>query len=189
MLLKNILQQEYLNTLILFTYKMSILTKNELKKAIKEKKIKITLINEEAIGPASIDLTLDNQFRYFKEEVAQINVTDEVNFEDYTKMIETDQYLLHPNEFVLAITKEKITLPENMCGWLQGRSRFARLGLSVHITASFLQPGIDNKQVLEIFNASNKPLLLKAGTKICQLIIQECKGEAKYDGRFKKQSL
>ncbi|MBU0471683.1 MAG: dCTP deaminase [Nanoarchaeota archaeon] len=168
---------------------MAILTKKEIEKAIKEKKVRIEPYNKENIGSASIDLTLDRKFRYFKQEVNEIEITEEVNFEDYTEFIETEQYLLYPKEFVLGITKEKITLSKNLCGWLQGRSRFARLGFSIHITASFLQPGISNKQVLEIFNASNKPLMLKAGTKVCQLIIQECKGEAKYNGIFKQQEL
>ncbi len=124
---------------------MAILTEKELKKAINKHTIKITPYTEENIGPASIDLTLDNKFTYFKKEIEQIEVTDDIDFKDYTTLVKTEEYLLHPRAFILAITKEKITLPKNMCGWLQGRSRFARLGLSVHITASFLQPGIKNK--------------------------------------------
>lgn len=69
----------------------------------------------------------------------------------------------------------------------EGRSRFARLGLFVHITAGFMNPGIDNRQVLEIYNASNHPLELVPGTKICQFIFLRMHGEASYEGKFQSQ--
>lgn len=87
----------------------------------------------------------------------------------------------------MGITKERIKLGENICGWLEGRSRFARLGLLVHISAGFMQPGINNQQVLEIVNLGHRPLRLHAGTKICQFIFQTTKGKAKYEGKFKGQ--
>ena len=98
-------------------------------------------------------------------------------------------YSLSPGELILGITKEKVTLPENICGWLQSRSRFARIGLMSHVTAPFICPGISNRQVLEIYNAGRQHILLKPGVKICQLILQECKGKAKYRGKFKEQKL
>ena len=99
------------------------------------------------------------------------------------------ELVLKPGDFALGITKETIKLPDNMCGWLGGRSRFARLGLIVHITASFVQPGINNKQVLEIKNVSNNILVLKPGERLCQLIIERTEGRAHYKGKFKKQEL
>ena len=93
-----------------------------------------------------------------------------------------------PGETILGITKEKITLPQNMCGWLEGRSRYARLGLMVHISASFMQPGLSNRQVLEMTNMSSVALRLHAGTKICQFIFQETIGMAEYKGRFSEQT-
>lgn len=70
----------------------------------------------------------------------------------------------------------------------EGRSRFARLGLLVHITAGFMNPGINNRQVLEIFNASNQPLELIPGTKMCQFIFLKMAGEASYEGHFQTQN-
>lgn len=64
-------------------------------------------------------------------------------------------FTLNPGQCALAITHERVRLAPTLCGLLEGRSRFARLGIFVHITASFMQPGINNQQVLEIFNASN----------------------------------
>jgi dCTP deaminase len=164
-----------------------ILTRNEILKQIKAGRIKIEPFNEKNIGPASIDLTLDSQFRVFKKGHMQFEVTDKADFEKITTVIKSKSYRLKPGELIHGITVEKITLPENICGWIQGRSRFARLGLMVHITAAFAQPGISNKQVLELFNAGNKDLIIKPGTKVCQFIFEECKGKGKYKGRFRTQ--
>ena len=87
----------------------------------------------------------------------------------------------------MGMTLEKITLPDNICGRLEGRSRFARLGLLVHITASFMQPGISNHQVLEMYNASPFPLAIHPGTKICQFVFEYTVGEGHYRGRFARQ--
>jgi len=93
-----------------------------------------------------------------------------------------------PGETVNAITVEKITLPDDICGWLEGRSSFARLGLMVHITASFMQPGISNRQVLEISNVAPIPLAIYPGVKICQFVFQKMIGKAVYKGKFAAQN-
>ena len=98
-------------------------------------------------------------------------------------------YILKPGALVLGITKETVTLPGNVCGWINSRSRFARIGLMSHIAAPFISPGVSNKQVLEIFNAGNHPINLVPGVKICHLVLQECKGSAMYKGKFRKQTL
>ncbi|MGM0440841.1 MAG: dCTP deaminase [Elusimicrobiota bacterium] len=167
---------------------MSILTKNQILKEIQEGNIKINPFNKERIGPASIDLSLDNKFRVFKKIHGTFAVKEEANHEDVTEYIEVEDYfLLMPGESVLGITKEKICLPQDICGWLEGRSTFARLGLTVHVTASFMHPGIKSKQVLEINNVSSIPLELYPGTYICQFIFQRCEGKAKYTGKYRKQ--
>ena len=94
---------------------------------------------------------------------------------------------LLPGEFVLARTKERIKLPEDLSGFLSGRSRFARLGLGVHVTAFFINPGVNNRQVFEIKNNSNNPLVISPGLKIGQMIFVRNEGRAKYKGRYKKQ--
>ena len=90
---------------------------------------------------------------------------------------------------VLGITKETISLAPHLCGRLDGRSRFARLGLTAHITAGFMQPGIKNRQVLEIFNASPIPMKIQVGTPICHFIFETCEGNAVFEGRFRDQNL
>jgi dCTP deaminase len=98
-----------------------------------------------------------------------------------------DSFILMPGETVLGITLERVRLPGSICGWLEGRSRFARMGLVIHMTASFVQPGVNNRQVLEIGNLAPFPLVLKPGVRICQLILEHMEGEASYAGRFKDQ--
>ncbi len=169
---------------------MSILTHDEIIKEVKAGNIGIDPFEIEAVGPASIDLRLDNKFRIFKKIQGVFDVREDANYEQVTEYLEIgpdEPYLLLPGESVLGITVEKITLPPYICGWLEGRSRFARVGLTVHVTASFMQPGISNKQVLEINNVSPIPLNLYPGTYICQFIFQRCVGEACYSGRFVDQ--
>jgi dCTP deaminase len=97
-------------------------------------------------------------------------------------------YLLKPGELVLGMTVEKLTLSPNIAGSLEGRSRFARMGLMVHVTASFLQPGLRNvRQVFEIFNASRNAIKLRSGVRIAQVIFEQCKGMATYSGVFANQ--
>lgn len=167
---------------------MSILTRDEILKEIKAGNIVIDPFDEKMIGPGSVDLHLGDKFRIFKKvhEIIEVN-----NNSDYSKMTELrhapEGIVLMPGETILGITRERIQLASNICGWLEGRSRFARLGLLVHISASFMQPGINNQQVLEMTNFSPMPLRIHPGTAICQFIFQRTIGEAKYEGRFRNQ--
>ena len=163
-----------------------ILTKDIILSEIKKGRIKIVPFNQKNIGPASIDLTLDNKFRIFKER-RKITLSEKTDCKAFSKKVVSKELVLHPGDFALGITKEKISLPENICGFLTGRSRFARLGLVVHSTASFVHPGINNKQVLEMHNLGKHTLKIPAGTKICQLILLRAEGKAKYEGIFKNQ--
>lgn len=167
---------------------MSILTRDEILKEIRAGRIKIDPFDESHLGPASYDLKLDNKFRTFKKIHDLFEVTEDANYESITEYVEVkDHFLLMPGEAVLGITIEKITLPPDICGWLEGRSRFARVGLTVHITAGFMQPGIANRQVLELNNMGSAPLALKPGTRLAQFIFQRAIGQATYKGRFVAQ--
>ncbi len=170
---------------------MSILTHNEILKQIRSGRIRIDPFSEMQVGPASIDLHLGNHFRVFKHVRRPLDVTEEGDVNGITEELyipDDDSLMLMPGRSCLGITVEQIALPTNICGWLQGRSRFARLGLVIHATASFIQPGVDNKQVLEITNTGPIPLNIIPKVALCQLIFQKCIGEAKYSGRFFNQS-
>jgi len=169
---------------------MSVLVGKELKKAIQKGLIKIEPFDKSSVGPGSIDLTLGNDFRIFKKRSKIFHVKSGSNFEELTRLIAVKNgkfIIVRPGEMILGITKEKITLAQNIAGLLEGRSRFARLGLAVHVTASFMQPGIANHQVLEIVNLGHAPLAILPGIKICQMIFLKCAGRAKYEGKFTKQ--
>ena len=169
---------------------MSVLIGKEIEKALKNKLITIEPLDKSQIGPGSIDLTLGNDFRIFKRQSKICHVKNDSSFQSMTRNIHVKDggyIIIKPGEMILGMTKEKITLADNISGRLEGRSRFARFGLAVHVTAGFMHPGISNHQVLEIVNLGHGPLALYPGTKICQFIFEKCRGHAKYQGRFSKQ--
>lgn len=161
-----------------------ILTCDEIFKEIKKGNIEIKPFNKENIGPASVDLTLGNEFRIFKKTKVDLK---EVDYKKITKLIKKDKIIIKPGQLILGITKENIRLADNLAGNLEGRSRYARIGLLVHISSNFVHPGVNNRQILEIRNDSNNDLVLHSGLKICQLIIHETRGKAMYKGKFKYQ--
>src|SRR5687767_5493908 len=118
---------------------MPVLTKSVIAQEIKDGNIKIEpTLDPEQIREASIDLRLGNTFRIYKKTNQTVDLLEATDYKDLTEEIVTDQLLLCPQETVLGVTLEKITLPDNLCGWLEGRSRFARLGLLIHISAGLI---------------------------------------------------
>lgn len=164
---------------------MMILGKREILERIRRKEIVITPFKRKNLQAASLDLVLGNEFRIFKP-FEKVPVSESFDLKKITEL-KKGSVVLGPFDFVLGITKEKIKLPGNVAGFLSTRSRFARLGLSVNLNSPVVQPGVDNKQVLEIFNASRNTLILKHGEKICQLFFMDVKGNGKYNGRFRNQ--
>lgn len=168
---------------------MGVLTREEILREIRQRTIEIEPFAEDQVGPGSIDLHLGREFRVFKKLRNACVVEDSISVETLTERLEAEEsFTLMPGETVLGITHERIKLPGNICGWLEGRSRFARMGLVIHMTASFVQPGIDNRQVLEIGNLAPFPLVLKPGVRICQIILERTEGKASYQGRFRSQN-
>jgi dCTP deaminase len=169
---------------------MGVLTKEAILKLIKEGKLKIEPLDEDQIGVASIDLTLSNAFRIFYKRTGILDSSKNDAYKSITKVIKVKDYLvLSPGELVEGITKETITLPTNLAGRIEGRSRFARAGIVVHLTSAFVHPGMHGKIVLEIVNLAPVPVILRPGLRICQLILETTEGEAKYRGKFYNQKL
>ncbi len=123
------------------------------------------------ISGVSVDLTLGNSFRVFNDHAAPyvdlsgsretINtVLDSVMSKEII-LDKGDAFFLHPGELALAVTREVITLPDDLVGWLDGRSSLARLGLMVHVTAHRIDPGWSGQIVLEFFNGGKLPVALR----------------------------
>ena len=170
---------------------MSVLGREAILRAIDQGLITITPFCRERVGPASVDLTLARTFRVFRKVHQVIDVREDTDYRELTDKIEPpagQHILIMPGETVLGITHERLRLGPGLCGWLEGRSRFARLGLMVHISAPFMGPGIDSQQVLEMSNFGPAPLAVHPGIAICQFVFQKLEGSEHYAGRYAGQS-
>ena len=167
---------------------MSVLTREVILREIDEGRIRIDPFERSQVGVASIDLTLGREMRAIENAQVPIRVEDDIDYRDHTRVLALDKpFRLDPGVTIHGITAEHITLPDDLCGFLEGRSRFARLGLMIHVTSAFVQPGVSNRQVLEMSNVADRPLRIYAGVRLCQLVLMRTEGEARYEGRFADQ--
>jgi dCTP deaminase len=167
---------------------MSVLTRDVILNEIAVGRLTITPLEENQVGVASIDLTLGDEIRQINPAPGAIDIAEDTDYRDHTTVISlATPYVLHPGETIHGITRELVELPSNICGFLEGRSRYARLGLMIHVTSAFVQPGVENRQVLELSNVSAQPLRIHAGVRICQLVLMRTEGNAVYSGRFQAQ--
>ena len=165
-----------------------ILTRDAIRREIDAGRVVIEPFALDQIGPASIDLHLGDEIRVMAGGPEQIEVTEASDYRAVTRLERLDDpYVLRPGETIHAITRERIRLPPDVAGWLEGRSRYARLGLMIHVTSGFVAPGVDSRQVLEMSNVAGRPLVIHAGVPVCQIVLQRCEGEAVYAGRFRDQ--
>ena len=134
-------------------------------------RLRIEPLKDDALQPSSVDLRLDRLFRVFKKtERPYIDVREPCD--DCTELITVEgdkPFVVRPGEFVLANTLETITLPNDLVARLDGRSSLGRLGLLVHATAGYVDPGWTGKLTLELSNVSPMPIAVYCGMKICQI--------------------
>ena len=167
---------------------MPVLTRDAILAELDAGRLVVAPFDPAQLGSASIDLTLGDEIRVFDQGKGPIDLVDDTDYRRFTRLQRLDEpYVLPPGSTIHGITKEKITLPRNLCGFLEGRSRFARLGLMIHVTSAFVQPGVSNRQVLEMSNVSSHPLRVHAGVRLCQLVLLRTEGESAYSGRFAQQ--
>ena len=165
------------------------LGKEEILRLVREGIIEIDPFDEGAVGPASVDLTLGNTFRVFSPDEVEV-YSDSIDASKLGELITLEdwEYIeLKPGDFVLGITRERIRLPSNIMGILSGRSRFARLGLMVHVSSNLVHPGSNNRQVLEIVNMGPHLIRLHPGVRICQIAFTEVRGGDLLTGRYANQ--
>ena len=122
------------------------------------------------LQPSSVDVRVDRYFRVFRNNLYPfIDVKTEQ--EDLTELVEIgdEPFILHPGEFVLGSTLERVALPTDLVARLEGKSSLGRLGLLIHSTAGFVDAGWDGQLTLELSNVANLPITLYPGMKIGQI--------------------
>ncbi|MEM5832104.1 MAG: dCTP deaminase [Candidatus Aenigmatarchaeota archaeon] len=165
-----------------------LLSDKKIKEYVKEGKIMITPFEESQLGPSSYDLRLGFKFRVFRnigdayidpksfndELISKEESEDSIIYHyKYTDLFqlksENSVFVIHPYEFVLASIYEYIKLSDNIAAQIQGRSSFARLGLIIHTSAGWIDPGYSGYLTLEMFNVNKKPIVLRPLMKISQI--------------------
>ncbi|MCB0858999.1 MAG: dCTP deaminase, partial [Solirubrobacterales bacterium] len=142
-----------------------------LREEIDAGRIVIDPFEERLIQPSSIDLRVDHSYRVFNNSrYPYIDVKDPM--EDLTELVkpsEEEPFILHPGEFVLGQTLERVTVPDDMVARLEGKSSLGRLGLLIHSTAGFVDAGFSGNLTLELSNVANLPITIYKGMPIGQL--------------------
>ncbi|MGE3619748.1 MAG: dCTP deaminase [Acidimicrobiia bacterium] len=134
-------------------------------------RIVIDPLDEAAVQPSSVDLRLDRFFRVFLNHTMPV-IDVKQNLEELTRLVEIDEggaFILHPGEFVLGSTFERLALPDDLVARIEGKSSLGRLGLLIHSTAGFIDAGFDGHITLELSNVANLPITLYPGMKIGQV--------------------
>jgi dCTP deaminase len=148
-----------------------ILSDRSIKEELAAGRIVIEPLDESYIQPSSVDLTIDRYFRVFRNHTLG-NIDVKEDMENLTELVEIgadDVFILHPGEFVLGSTAERVALPDDLVARLEGKSSLGRLGLLIHSTAGFVDAGWDGHLTLELSNVANLPITLYPGMKIGQI--------------------
>ncbi|MFQ3194922.1 MAG: dCTP deaminase [Colwellia sp.] len=156
------------------------------------------------ISGVSVDIRLGNEFRVFQDHTApyidlsgpkaEMQKAMDSVMSDEIVIADGEAFFLHPGELALAVTYESVTLPDNIVGWLDGRSSLARLGLMVHVTAHRIDPGWSGQIVLEFYNSGKLPLALRPKMKIAALNFETMSSSAlrpynkREDAKYKNQT-
>ena len=150
---------------------MSVLSDRDIRRVLESGRVVIRPYSPADLQPSSVDLHLDHSFRVFRNNrypfidvrAPQPDLTELIRIEG------DEAFILHPGEFVLGSTLERVTLPDDLVARLEGKSSLGRLGLLIHSTAGFIDPGWDGHVTLELSNVANLPITIYAGMKIGQL--------------------
>ena len=148
-----------------------VLSDRTIARLLAEGRIEIDPYDDELLQPSSVDVRVDRYFRVFhNNRYPFIDVREEQ--EDLTELVEITEdraFILHPGEFVLGSTLERIRLPDDLVARLDGKSSLGRLGLLIHSTAGFVDPGWNGHVTLELSNVANLPVTIYPGMKIGQI--------------------
>ena len=148
-----------------------VLSDRSIREALGEGRIVIDPVDPEDIQPASVDLHLDRQILVFSNH-QQPYIDVKKSLESLSELVEIEKdkpFILHPGDFVLGSTVEHIELPDNLVARLEGKSSLGRIGLVIHSTAGFVDPGWKGNLTLELSNLARLPITLYYGMKIGQI--------------------
>ena len=148
-----------------------ILSDRSLREALNAGRIIIDPLDEALIQPSSIDVRLHHLFRVFRNHTAGI-IDVKKDMTSLTELVEIPEdgvFMLHPGEFVLGSTLERIAVPNDLVARIEGKSSLGRLGLLIHSTAGFIDAGFDGHVTLELANVASLPITLYPGMKIGQV--------------------
>jgi dCTP deaminase len=142
--------------------------------------IVIDPLGDGALQPSSVDLRVDRYFRVFRNDTTPY-IDPKQPQEDLTELVEVadgDAFILHPGEFVLGSTLERVALDSAIVARLEGKSSLGRLGLLIHSTAGFVDAGWDGHLTLELSNVANLPIAIYPGMKVGQISFLRMTSEA-----------
>src|SRR5438034_3484402 len=148
-----------------------ILSDRTIREELAAGRIVIDPVDDGDIQPSSVDLHLDRYFRVFRNHTMRVIDVKE-DQEDLTELVEIkpdEGFILHPGEFVLGSTEERVRLPDNLVARLEGKSSLGRLGLLIHSTAGFVDAGFEGNLTLELSNVANLPITIYHGMPIGQI--------------------
>jgi dCTP deaminase len=152
-----------------------VLSDKSIKEALDSGRIVIDPLGDQCIQPSSVDLHVDQLFRVFRNHTRRVIDVRE-NLEDLTELVDVGPdgpLILHPGEFLLGSTVERVALANDIVARLEGKSSLGRLGLLIHSTAGFVDAGWDGHLTLELSNVANLPITLYPGMKIGQISFLE----------------
>jgi dCTP deaminase len=147
-----------------------VLSDATIARLLAEGRMEIDPYDDALLQPSSVDVRVDRLFRVFHNNRYPF-IDVKVEQAELTELVEVDDraFILHPGEFVLGSTLERIRLPEDVVARLDGKSSLGRLGLLIHSTAGFIDPGWDGHVTLELSNVANLPITIYPGMKIGQI--------------------
>ncbi|MBI4175612.1 MAG: dCTP deaminase [Candidatus Aenigmarchaeota archaeon] len=166
-----------------------ILPDHEIRKLLGEGKIRIEPLElDKQLQPAWVDLRLGSEFSRFK--YTEEPFIDSRQPKEHTKTYDTrgKRFVLHPREFVLGITMERVTLPGDIAAYIDGRSSLGRLGITAHITSGWVDPGFSGRLVLEISNMGKMPVIVYPGMRMCKILFFNLNSPAEVPYNRKKDA-
>src|ERR671921_1932959 len=149
----------------------SVLSDGTIRRLVDEGRVVIDPWDPALVQPASVDLRLGDSFRVFhNHRAAAIDLRDPpTNLTEEVVIAGEDPFVIHPGEFALGRTQEYVEIPDDLVSRIEGKSSLGRLGLIVHATAGFVDPGFKGTLTLEITNFNSVPIVLRPGLPIAQL--------------------